>query len=896
MLTNSGTIEGSEGIINMGDIDELVDSGTITGVDGSDGIDNVDGGYGIDNSGGDSGSGTIGMLIDAGEIVNAGSLSFTNSGSLSNNASLTVNNRNGTIATLVGAGLYNDLSGVTITNKGTIIGVTPTNVTVAGNQPAQTISVGLYNDTSGGISVLTNSGTIAGTGSAGYGIYNLGTINVLADSGTIQGASSDIFNSGTIGALIDVGQIVNAGSLSITNNGSLSSNAPLTVNNTGGTITTLVGAGLYNDLSGVTVTNNGNIASPAPANVTVTGSQPTQTIDVGLYNDTSGSITMLANSGTIAGTGSIGYGIYNVGAITTLSNSGTITGATDALYLGSQSSLGTLNNVGLISGNIDNQGAQSLTITGGMGSDYGVLTGYAGATGTITSASGVIFRSGNITLNDNINSNGIVADSGAMMVVNSQVGLSGANMFTVTGGTLEVGDSQNPSADLTSNVTVSGTGILRGHGTVTGNVTNDATVYPGGSIGILHVDGNYIQNSNGVLEVDITVPQNNAAPVAGVDYDQLAVTGTATLDGTLNINLDSAAFENKNLVGMTYDVITARSISGAFGTVSLVGSYSPYLTVTSGTNAGQTIYELTISPRATAFTSSQFYGSSLYAQNASLFSALSSPDGTDAGYWLHGLGSFGHAPQANYNYKGFVIGRGFSLNPHLILGGAVSNIYANTTGNAGSNVNNTSFGAELYGIYTLPKWTFTGTMTVGHLGNRATRNLPGVGAGKFATNGVYSGGAIRAEYDWVNRAHLFVTPYAGFSYLYTNTGSGQETGLNGPVNMSLHYGRMSSSLAQAGAGLTVGYRATTGCGLLTAWVRMGGLGTLGNTRAHVAETLGTVSGGATSQIASVGAFTPAIGVQLAGKNARWQLAANWQGQFAHLASSQAFVLQGSYKF
>ena len=57
-----------------------------------------------------------------------------------------------------------------------------------------------------------------------------------------------------------------------------------------------------------------------------------------------------------------------------------------------------------------------------------------------------------------------------------------------------------------------------------------------------------------------------AAPAPGSGYDQLTVSGTATLGGTLNVSL---------LNGFTpelpdnYTVLTASSVSGTFGTASL---------------------------------------------------------------------------------------------------------------------------------------------------------------------------------------------------------------------------------------------------------------------------------------------------------------------------------------
>src|SRR5262249_30750003 len=71
-----------------------------------------------------------------------------------------------------------------------------------------------------------------------------------------------------------------------------------------------------------------------------------------------------------------------------------------------------------------------------------------------------------------------------------------------------------------------------GTGTISGNVTNTASVNPGGTgaAGTLIVTGNYTQTSAGTLNIDL-------GGTAGGQFDQLKVSGTSTLDGTLQVGL-----------------------------------------------------------------------------------------------------------------------------------------------------------------------------------------------------------------------------------------------------------------------------------------------------------------------------------------------------------------------
>jgi uncharacterized repeat protein (TIGR01451 family) len=104
-------------------------------------------------------------------------------------------------------------------------------------------------------------------------------------------------------------------------------------------------------------------------------------------------------------------------------------------------------------------------------------------------------------------------------------------------------------------------GTLRGTGTYFQNVTNNGHVAAGASPGILTVDGNYTQGPAGTLDVEVA---KLVGAVAGTDYDRLAVTGTATLGGTVNA-IPLAGFVPSTGTGI--DVVTAGARSGVFANV-----------------------------------------------------------------------------------------------------------------------------------------------------------------------------------------------------------------------------------------------------------------------------------------------------------------------------------------
>lgn len=228
-LTNSstGTISGYKGIYNAGIIGALDNSGSITGSH-SGGIVNAS-------------TGTIGSLLNSGIISNSTAAGINNSGlitSLSNSSSGTISgaswgiNNNGTISTLtnngtiIGSGssaigIYNHNNIATLTNNGLVSGsyaalylgggTTLTNFTNAG-----TVAGDIYNESSNGLTISGGSGTNFGT-LAGYG----------GGIGNIYSSSDLTFGSGN--QLLNDNIIVNSGSGTVINTGTLQVNNPLSI-------------------------------------------------------------------------------------------------------------------------------------------------------------------------------------------------------------------------------------------------------------------------------------------------------------------------------------------------------------------------------------------------------------------------------------------------------------------------------------------------------------------------------------------------------------------------------------------------------------------------------------------------------------------------------------------
>ncbi len=156
--------------------------------------------------------------------------------------------------------------------------------------------------------------------------------------------------------------------------------------------------------------------------------------------------------------------------------------------------------------------------------------------------------SGTLKINELTNSGTVTIDNSTLQAGDAITPyLQTAGTTSLSNGNLVLGSSLNLQA-----------GVLTGNGSISGNVQNAGTIRPGGvgGIGTLSISGNYTQTAVGVMALDLAVG----------GFDQVQVTGTATLAGTLRVT--ALAGFNPN-VGDGFQVFLFGARVGDFSTYDL---------------------------------------------------------------------------------------------------------------------------------------------------------------------------------------------------------------------------------------------------------------------------------------------------------------------------------------
>ncbi|MGA2739325.1 MAG: hypothetical protein ABSG65_18030 [Bryobacteraceae bacterium] len=421
-----------------------------------------------------------------------------------------------------------------------------------------------------GASIVTDGANISLTG-AGAQMINFGGGNLLTNLATITGAGSLTLGT-SWGTFTTTGSFTNNGTLAVGAGDKFIVDSADTLTNFSSSTDTLTGGvykitGLLEFKGANIVTNDASITlsganskidsssgANALANFAVNGAGATFSLGSGRSFTTAGNFTnngllslaagdtfdVNGNLTNLTGT-TLAGGAYYVGGTLEfngadiVTNSANITLSSTTAKIVNQSAANALLgfNTNTAAGSFTLSGNASLSTTGGSFTNAGTVTVSSGSTFTIGGSSYNYTQTGGTT-----NVNGTLAGAGT-----GALDLNGGNLY--------------------------------GTGTLDYGVVDTATITPGTSAtstGELQVNGTYAQNSGGALDVTI------GGTTAGAKFDQLNVSGAATLNGTLNITLASGYTP---AVGNTFDILNASSIGGDFSTINgLAINSSEHFTVT----------------------------------------------------------------------------------------------------------------------------------------------------------------------------------------------------------------------------------------------------------------------------------------------------------------------------
>ncbi len=479
-----------------------------------------------------------GSFTNAGSMLNRGAdgnrATFFNNGTFINTGTLT--NRGGGGS----GGSIENGTGFRFENRGVLVNELDGNIV---NRGAFTNAIGATLTNNFGTidlraGTFTNDGLLTNIGSGSTFMFISG-----AFSNTLDGRLDNAGNVFVTGTLSNAGNITNKRRLSVGNTlnnsgtldnistieelnitGRLSNTGALT-NGTGAT-TRIDGGTLANGIGGVFV-NKGRVDNFG------------QLVNDGRLENRSGATLFtgfgksVTNNGTF--TNQNGASVSNTGTV--LNNAGASV-VNDGLF--DNGAFGT-------PGNIVNKG--DFTNNGVVNNIF-----------VTPSQKSALSNQGTFSNNGTFSNPGQIGNSG-LFVIGAQGSIAGTGSYVQTAGITEV------LGRLTQATLSIDGGLLRGSGNIAAAVTNNGgTLAPGNSPGVLTISGDYTQGAAGTLLVEL------GGLAAGAQYDVLAVTGTATLDGRLDItlyNLGGGTFVPH--LGEAFDILNARDIVGRFSVLPLAG-------------------------------------------------------------------------------------------------------------------------------------------------------------------------------------------------------------------------------------------------------------------------------------------------------------------------------------
>jgi hypothetical protein len=475
-----------------------------------------------------------------------------------------------------------------INNNGTWIKNTTTGTT--------TISGASFNN-SGKVTVATGTLELADGGrskktfsvSAGATLRFGGVVYVLGPSTVLNGAGSVLFAGGT----------VNVTALNLTVSTASTTLSGATLTGPGGVTFTHAFHWMGGTMSGsgfTTVASTGSLTMSGTSNFvldnrTLNNAGTGTWSGAGLYLHHGAVFTNRA-TGHLTTADPVGIISDHVGDLA-VNNAGTWTSAAGQnMVLGAFNNTGTVN---VLAGTfyLDGGGTSSGTFSVSYGATLQFFDGLYNLTASTSTVKGDADGAGTVLFGPVVEADvggsynlvGRPSHPGTTKVLGGTVHIlsnASTDSFTNAGGTVTIspgttfalmagGFSQSAGTTFLNGATLSlptgyslgvTGGVFDGWGTVNGNVSvagGQLAVAGNGYTGTLTVNGNYTQTSAGQLFLDI------GGNTAGTQFDQLVISGTATLDGSLAVTFINGFTPASG----SWNILTFASLSGTFSNTSI---------------------------------------------------------------------------------------------------------------------------------------------------------------------------------------------------------------------------------------------------------------------------------------------------------------------------------------
>ncbi|MBF0192684.1 MAG: autotransporter domain-containing protein, partial [Magnetococcales bacterium] len=391
----------------------------------------------------------------------------------------------------------------------------------------------------------------AGTGRAGGVGSN--SANVAGGMGGAGGAITIVLADAIAGNVSltggQGGSGGNAGTVGTGGAGGAGGAVTATVGNIGGTLTLIDGVAGSAGTAGAggvgTIGAGGKVTATVAGTVSITGGViGTGTLNLAEGSNLTATYASASTLGALSGSGT--FTKVGAGILTLTGDSSSFTGT---INLANSSSGGVILSKG--------GGTWQSSISSSSGVNAIVATYEAGSYSLASMNQSDIFNKsgvGELTVVGNYNNTEASNVTAGALILNGTANTS--NTVTVnTGATLVIGDASSTNAKITAPVNIDSGGILKGKGTIVGNVAMAGTLKPGNSIGTMAVTGNYTQAAGSVYEVEFD-------PTSAGVSDRITVTGVVTLGGTVSaIKLPVASLSTW---ANRYSILTAGGLTGNF--------------------------------------------------------------------------------------------------------------------------------------------------------------------------------------------------------------------------------------------------------------------------------------------------------------------------------------------